>query len=213
MRWRLRLPALLAALLLGLAGCAATPEPLPAPADPASPSPPLTPPSPARLAALKEAAGIADCPRSDPQRASVPGGLPDVTVACLGGGRPVRLAGLRGQPMLINVWAQWCPPCREEAPYLAEVAQDPEAPVRVLGIDYDDPEPDWAIEFARLSGWRFPQLADPERALAGPLRLGGGPPQTLLVAADGRIVHRHLGAFASADQIRTLTTRHLEVRW
>ena len=41
---------------------------------------------------------------------------------CLGGGREVRLAGLRGKPMMINVWAQWCGPCREEAPYLAEVA-------------------------------------------------------------------------------------------
>ena len=34
----------------------------------------------------------------------------------------VRLAGLRGKPMMINVWAQWCGPCREEAPYLTEVA-------------------------------------------------------------------------------------------
>ena len=72
---------------------------------------------------MKKAAGIADCPRSDSDVAAVPSGLPDVVLPCLGGGREVRLAGLRGKPMMINVWAQWCGPCREEAPYLAEVRQ------------------------------------------------------------------------------------------
>ena len=85
------------------------------------PRPVPTPESTADLAAMKKAAGIADCPRSDPGVAAVPSGLPDVVLPCLGGGREVRLAGLRGKPMMINVWAQWCEPCREEAPYLAEV--------------------------------------------------------------------------------------------
>jgi len=210
MRWRPRLLAVVAAVLLGVSGCTASVQP-PPPVQVPVPSP--TPVTADRLAELKAAAGIADCPRSDPEVAPVANGLPDLTVACLGGGRPVRLAGLRGQPMVINVWAQWCGPCRQEAPYLAEVASDPDAPVRIFGIDYDDPEPDWAIEFARLSGWRFPQLADPKRKLAGPLRLGGGPPQTLFVTAEGRIAHRHLGPFDSAGELRTLATRHLGVRW
>src|SRR6187200_327763 len=77
----------------------------------------------ADLRALKREAGVPDCPESDPTIAPLVGGLPDVVVPCLGGGREVRLAGLRGKPMMINFWAQWCGPCREEAPYLAEVAQ------------------------------------------------------------------------------------------
>jgi len=209
MSWRHRLPTLAAGMLLALAGCTPpAPEPRPAPSTPTP-----TPASAERLATLKARAGIADCPRSDATVAPVTGGLPDLTVACLGGGRPVRLAGLRGEPMILNVWAQWCAPCRAEAPFLAEVANAADPSVRVLGIDYDDPEPDWALEFARLSGWRFPQLADPERKLAGPLGVAAGPPQTLFVTAEGRIAFRHLGAFDSADQIRELATRHLGVRW
>ena len=80
--------------------------------------------APSELAAQKKAAGIEDCPRSDPDVPAVTSGLPDLVLACLGGGREVRLAGLRGQPMMINVWAQWCGPCREEAPFISEVAND-----------------------------------------------------------------------------------------
>ena len=81
----------------------------------------------------------------------------------------------------------------------------------LLGIDYDDPRPDYAIEWAQLAQWRYPQLADPDRSLAAPLKVAGGPPQTLFVDADGVIVFRHAGPFTSADQIRELVRTHLGV--
>jgi thiol-disulfide isomerase/thioredoxin len=195
---------LLAAALLG--GCASAASPDEPPDIPASAA------DPAHLAALKSNARIEDCPVSDADVAPVENGLPDVVVACLGGGRDVRLAGLRGEAMLINVWGQWCGPCREEAPYLSEIANSARDGLLLLGIDYDDPRPDYAIEFAQLSQWRYPQLADPERTLAGPLKVSGGPPQTLFVDAGGVIVYRHAGPFASADQIRQLVREHLGVR-
>jgi thiol-disulfide isomerase/thioredoxin len=197
----------LASVLLSSLGAAAC-----APA--ASEEPPEIPPAavaPANLAALKRAAGIADCPESDAAVAPVEGGLPDQRVSCLGGGRDVRLAGVRGTPMLINVWGQWCAPCREEAPYLTEIATSSHRGLLILGIDYDDPRPDYAIEFAQLSKWRYPQLADPERQLAGPLKVSAGPPQTLFVSADGVIVYRHAGPFRSADELRQLVRTHLDV--
>ena len=80
----------------------------------------------------------------------------------------------------------------------------------ILGIDYDDPRPDRAIEFARVLGWTFPQLVDQDKVLAGPFQLTG-PPVTLFVRADGTVAYRHSGPFRSANQIRTEVKRHLGV--
>ena len=188
----------LAALVL--AGCTGTPEP-PLPVSTVSPS---------ELARAKQEARIEDCPASDPDVAPVASGLPDLTLACLGGGREVRFAGLRGKPMMINVWAQWCEPCRAEAPYLAEVANNNDSDLMVLGVDFADPLPDWAIEFARLSTWRYPQLVDQDKVISGPLQLTA-PPVTLLVRADGTIAYRHFGPYRSAQQIRDQVRQHLGV--
>jgi cytochrome c biogenesis protein CcmG, thiol:disulfide interchange protein DsbE len=205
------LVAAIAVATLVLAGCGAavTPAgsaPTMAPPSEVAPSPEST----ASLGAMKKAAGIADCPKSDPSIAAVPSGLPDVVLPCLGAGREVRLAGLRGKPMMINIWAQWCGPCREEAPYLADVAITNKSELMILGIDHADPQPALAIEFAQLSTWKYPQLADPDVVLRAALQITG-PPQTFLVRPDGTIAYRHAGPFSSADEIRDLVHQHLGV--
>jgi cytochrome c biogenesis protein CcmG, thiol:disulfide interchange protein DsbE len=209
MKWgRGWLPSAAAVLVIMLASCAGSAVPTP-PVESSAEAVP-TPEVTADLAAMKKAAGIADCPRSDPEVAALPAGLPDVVLPCLGGGRKVRLAGLRGKPMMINVWAQWCGPCREEAPYLAEVAAANQSDLIIVGIDHADPRPDLAIEFAQLSSWTYPQLADPEVVLRTELQITG-PPQTFFVRPDGTIVYRHAGPFGSAAEIRDLAGKHLGV--
>lgn len=170
------------------------------------------PPSAEQLAAMKEAAGIADCPPSDEDVSAMSGGLPDVELACLGGGQSVRLAGLRGRPMMINVWAQWCGPCRQEAPFLADIAASTEpSEFMILGIDFDDPRPDLAIEFADAAGWKYPQMQDVDVVLREELQISG-PPQTFFVNAQGNITYRHAAPFTSAKQIRELAEKHLGVQ-
>jgi cytochrome c biogenesis protein CcmG, thiol:disulfide interchange protein DsbE len=206
--------AAVAIAALALTGCSGAAAPSGSPPSMApSMGPSEVAPSPestATLAAMKQAAGIAACPKSDPDVAAVPSGLPDVVLPCLGGGREVRLAGLRGKPMMINVWAQWCGPCREEAPYLADVATSNESALMIIGIDHADPQPALAIEFAQLSNWQYPQLADPDVVLRAELQISG-PPQTFFVRPDGTIAYRHAGPFKSADQIRDLAREHLGV--
>ena len=164
------------------------------------------------LAQRKADAGIADCPTSDPAATPLEqNGLPPVQLACLGGGDPVSLAGLRGKPMIVNVWAQWCKPCRTEAPFLAEIANQDSPDVMILGIDYNDPRPELAIDFAAEAQWRYPQLQDQDKLIKDPLKVLG-PPQTFFVAADGTIAYRHSGPFTSADQIRDLAAEHLSVQ-
>ncbi|MFL6025471.1 MAG: TlpA family protein disulfide reductase [Friedmanniella sp.] len=201
-----------AVLLVLLTGCTQAPAVTrsgDAPGTTASAVPPA--PDSSNLAAAKKSAGIPDCPPSDRGVAAVPEGLPDDVLPCLGGGRSVRLAGLRGKPLLVNVWAQWCGPCRDEAPFLAEVARAGTSDLVVIGIDHADPSPERAIAFAQAAGWTYPQLQDRDSVLRADLQVAALP-QTFFIRADGSIAYRNLRPFSSADQIRELSERYLGVR-
>ncbi|QGN33996.1 redoxin family protein [Microlunatus sp. Gsoil 973] len=167
-----RLLAALAVVLM-LAGCSGSPAATPSP-DQATAAAPR--PSEKQLQSARKRAGIPDCPRSG-DRAALSDGLPDVTLGCLGSHRTVRLAGLRGRPMVINIWAQWCRPCRIEAPHLATVAEEAGDKVDFIGIDYADPDPAAAIGFAGSARWRYPPGA-------GPAPAGQGSAQDHRSAAD-----------------------------
>lgn len=198
-------------LALALAGCGGAQVQPRSGAGPQNPQPEVRPAgSTAHVLAQRRAAGIEDCPASDPTVGARADGLPDLTLDCLGADSRVRLAGLRGTPLVINVWAQWCGPCRDEAPFLTEAATRAGEQVQFLGIDYVDPYPELAVEFAQRAGWRYPQLVDPDKAIAPDLRIIG-PPQTILVDADGRIVHRHPGPVTSSAQLIDLIETHLGV--
>ncbi len=200
--------ALLAALVL--AGCTETPSVVRGPSGGAASgdgevqAPDADPPPNVELAAAKRAAGIPDCPTS--AAAPVEGGLPEVTVECLGGGRDVTLSGLRG-PMLVNVWGSWCGPCRAEAPFLAEAGRS--STVRVLGVDYPD-VPEAAVEFAGSAGWPYPQLYDADLAFRTRLQVMALP-QTFFVREDGTVAGRHAGPFTSSAQLDDLSRQYLGV--
>jgi thiol-disulfide isomerase/thioredoxin len=149
------------------------------------------------LVAARRAAGIPDCP-SPVTAAPAAGGLPDLALDCLGGDAGLTLSALRG-PLLVNYWAQWCLPCRQEAPLLAGLASDRPG-LDLLGVDYGDPQPGLAIEFAQLAGWGHPHLEDPERTSAGPVGVPGIP-FSLLLDARGRVVARHVGQFATRAEL------------
>lgn len=212
---RLQLAAAAALLIFALGACTETPSvtrlpPAEPPAGSTAESPVPTGPTATESPVGKQTSTLPDCPASDPTIAPVPDGLPDAVVGCLGGGRDVRLSGLRGQPMMINFWAQWCGPCRTEAPYLTEVAKQNTSDLLILGVDFRDPRPDLALDFAQTVGWPYPQLRDTDDAFAKFQILG--PPVTVFVRADGTIAGWHRAPFASTDQIKTMVADQLGVQ-
>lgn len=114
-------------------------------------------------------------------------------------GERVSLADLRGKPVVINFWASWCLPCRQEAPDLAEVARRyGEADVILIGINSRDlrtKAEDYISEF-KLEGWTH--LRDADAAVAGRY---GVPryPETFFVDRDGVLVAHWRGPMTLAQ--------------
>lgn len=161
------------------------------------------------LRSLKSSAHIEACPRVSPPAKGVDGGLPGLTLPCLGGGHAVDLAALRG-PLLVNFWAQTCGPCKAESPLLQHLSTSAAGRVKVLGIDFIDARPGSALAFAKELGLTYPQLADPDGAAKAPLRIVGLP-WTLFVDATGAITYTQTGPITSADQLAALLHDHLGV--
>jgi len=156
------------------------------------------------LSALRTAAALEPCPQGlGPE-------LPDLVLPCLGGGPDVALrAQPPGRPTLVNVWASWCAPCADEVPELVafhERAGDRVGLVGVLNTDVVHR----GLAFSRDFGMRYPSVVDDDGEV---LRaFSPGPPVTLFLDADGRVVHQRSGAFRDLAELEGLVARHLDVR-
>jgi thiol-disulfide isomerase/thioredoxin len=87
------------------------------------------------------------------------------------------LDGLRGTPVLVNIWASWCGPCRDEAPLLASAHETHETScdrVRFIGVVILN-ERSSARAFMREFGWTYPSVYDPTGAIWDGLGLIGQP--------------------------------------
>lgn len=152
-------------------------------------------------------AHLAPCPAATGRLAST--GLPDVTLGCLSTGPAVRLAGLRG-PALVNIWASWCAPCLTELPELQRLHVAAGDRLTMLGVATDDDRRQ-ALAAAAGLGVRFPSLFDRSGSLRRSLGLPG-PPVTLLVDSDGRVVERIPGPVPALPELIDLIGRRLDVR-
>ena len=154
------------------------------------------------------ASQLAACPAPG-EPATVPTALPDLELPCLGGGPAVSLRRLTGTPTVVNLWASWCPPCREELPALSRLQADAAGKVRVVGIASLDTTANSAA-YAEGGALPFPSLEDRTGDLGKALRRRGLP-VTLFLAADGTLAHTYQGPPLTDATLRTLVRDELGV--
>lgn len=124
-----------------------------------------------------------------------------------GGALPgIDLAALKGRPALVNVWASWCGPCRDEHPVLMELAKDPR--FALVGINYKD-APENARRFLGQYGLPYAAVGvDPKGRAA--IEWGVyGVPETFVLSKEGTIVYKFTGPL-TPDKVRSTLLPLLE---
>lgn len=183
---RLRPAAVTLATVLILSGCSAGSA-----ADDAEPTPVAVPD------------GVATCDSFAADGQTVRNGdtLPALTLSCLVPGADVALEDLGDRPVLVNLWASWCAPCREEMPLLQGAYERNGDQIGFLGVNTEDTPAAAASLLADLDV-TYAHVVDRDKRLL--TELGApGLPVTLAVAADGRVLDRQIGQM-SAERLDAL---------
>lgn len=132
-----------------------------------------------------------------PQGGAVPiAGFPDVALHCLTGPGMTRVSLTHGRPEVINMWASWCYPCREEIGELEQAHRRLGTRVLFLGIDERDQRAP-AVAFLGDHGVSYPQAMDPNGHFARALGFLGVP-NTIAIDAAGHVVYRYRGQLTAA---------------
>jgi len=128
----------------------------------------------------------------------------------IGGGIPAyerRIAALRGYPVVANVWASWCVPCRSEFPVLQKLAARYGKQVAFLGINSEDFD-DAATTFLEEAPVPYPSYTDPHGELADSLGTTVGLPDTAFYDRSGNLVYLKQGQYADESELEADVRRY-----
>ena len=129
-------------------------------------------------------------------------------------GRVLSTAELRGKVVIVNFWATWCPPCREEIPEMIDLANRYKDRLQIIGVsEDDDATPEEVRDFAREQKINYPIVMGSNGISH---EYGGVPalPTSFIVNTDGRVVQKHVGLYPSEvydREIRALLGEHVDV--
>jgi thiol-disulfide isomerase/thioredoxin len=183
----------IAAVILMIAGVVAIwPRSEPAPQEPTQSTPDLT--------QARAKAELPACSTSE----QGPADLRGITVECLADGKSVDVADALQGPVLVNMWATWCVPCKTELPVLAEYARQPDA-IRVVTLGVESRPAD-ALELLTALDVRLPSLLDEDGRTRRTLH-PAGLPASYLVKSDGTVtLIENPRVFRSVDEVRQAVT-------
>lgn len=117
-------------------------------------------------------------------------------------GEQFQLSDLRGNIVVVNFWASWCPPCREEMPLLVSASDRLGKDVIMVGVDIWDDESEGRA-FLNDYGVEYPNIHDSDGRIGIDYGVTGVP-ETFVVNAEGRIVVRLPGPVTSMEQLRDM---------
>lgn len=134
---------------------------------------------------------------------------PQFTLERLDGAGELSLASLRGKTVVLNFWASWCEPCKQEAPEFKRAAEAFGDRVTFLGVDMlDGPGP--AARFMKSAKIPYPSVSDVRGVTSK--RYGiTGVPETIFIDRDGIVAGRYIGALRRGELMR-LVEDLLELR-
>ncbi len=116
--------------------------------------------------------------------------------------KTVALADFRGKPLIVNFWARWCPPCRDEIPELKAIANNYRAKgLTVIGIGLEDNLPN-VQDFIKAYEMDYPLLFAQAQGIELMKALGNtraGLPFTLAIDREGRVVMQKLGQISRSE--------------
>lgn len=118
-----------------------------------------------------------------------------------------RLAALKGVPVVVNQWASWCPPCRAEFPFFAEMAERYRSEVAFLGLNSRD-ERGAAEAFLEEHPVGYPSIFDEHAEQARSIGAGTGWPTTIFFDADGNAVFIRRGGYIDAAAVEADIREH-----
>lgn len=129
---------------------------------------------------------------------------PDFTLALFDGGE-LSLSELRGKVVVVNIWASWCIPCRDEAPFLERAwRRFRDRDVVFIGIAYLDTDKE-AQAFMQEFDITYPNGPDIGTQIAPQYRITGVP-ETFFVAKDGRLADLEIGPLTEARLVGAIET-------
>jgi cytochrome c biogenesis protein CcmG/thiol:disulfide interchange protein DsbE len=117
-----------------------------------------------------------------------------------------RIAALRGYPVVVNVWASWCEPCRAEFPILQRLAARYGKHVAFLGINSQDSD-DAAATFLREAPVPYPSYTDPGKEIASSIKAVGFP-DTAFYDPTGKLVYLKIGPYEKGSELAADVRRY-----